>query len=413
MTRDESQEYLIKQWFKSKGKGSLVAATGYGKTRLGMLAISKLLAKYPDKKVIIVVPSDAIRKQWIDETIKWGVFDNCEVKTMNDVSKNKYECFLLVIDEIHKTLSNINVNLYNNIKYKAILGLTATFERLDGRHIFLDDICPVIAEVSLEEAIKNNWLSPYKEYLVLIHPEDIDTYNTINSQFNNYFSFFNYDFQLAMSCVTSWQTRANLAKQRCQGNDFKDINKQVLANAMGFSRTLQARKQYINNHPKKIELTNLILEHRIDKKCITFSNTIAMAEKIKYGKVYSGKDTIKSGRIKLQDFIDMEGGVLNTIAKVKEGLNIPDLSVAVNLGINSSYASATQKRGRVIRTNGTEKIAEIFYLVIDNTVELKWFQNSIGNSDYITIDESELINVLENKPYTSKKNKETTVISRY
>lgn len=302
--------------------------------------------------------------------------------------------------------------MFANIKYKIILGLTATFERLDGRDALIAQHCPVVDTITLEEAVKNKWLSEYKEYLVLIEPDDIDKYNTLNQEFYEHFSFFNYNFNLAMSCVTSWQQRALLAKERCHGDDFKDINKQILVHAMGFNRTLQARKSYINNHPKKIELAETILEHRTEKKCITFSATIAMAEKIKYGKVYSGRDTVKKGRITLAEFVEQDGGVLNTISKVNEGLNCPDISVAILLGINSSKTTSTQRKGRVIRYQDN-KAAEIFTLVLKGTVEEKWFQNSNTSSNYITIDEESLVNVLDGKDFIKKKNKVTTTNFRF
>ena len=66
--------------------------------------------------------------------------------------------------------------------------------------------------------------------------------------------------------------------------------------------------------------------------------------------------------------------------KVNEGLNCPDISVAIMLGINSSKTVATQRKGRVIRYQ-TGKIAEIFTLVLRGTVEEKWFQNS--NTEYV------------------------------
>ena len=50
-------------------------------------------------------------------------------------------------------------------------------------------------------------------------------------------------------------------------------------------------------------------------------------------------------------------------------------------------------------------MAEIFNLVIDQTVETKWFQNSHSSTEYITIDEEGLNDVLEGrepKPYVKK-----------
>jgi superfamily II DNA or RNA helicase len=137
-----------------------------------------------------------------------------------------------------------------------------------------------------------------------------------------------------------------------------------------------------------------------------------MAEQIKYGKVYSGKDSAKKGRITLEEFINQDRGVLNTIMKLNEGFNDPSLSVAIILGMNSSKTVKTQRRGRVLRAQ-EGKVVEIFNLVLKGTVEEQWFQNSVGNSNYITIDESNLVNLLEGKEITKKKNKQTSMLFRF
>ncbi len=59
---------------------------------------------------------------------------------------------------------------------------------------------------------------------------------------------------------------------------------------------------------------------------------------------------------------------------------------------------------RVIRKEG-DKQAEIFNLIIDQTIETKWYQNSHADSSYITIDEEGLNDVLVGKDpklYTKK-----------
>ena len=203
-----------------------------------------------------------------------------------------------------------------------------------------------------------------------------------------------------MSLATNWKARASYGKERS-----KEENKEILVNAIGFNRELQARKKYINNHPKKIEITDLILEHRQDKKCITFSNTIAMAEKIGYGDVYSGKDSVKKGRIKLEEFLTKPTGVVNSVRKLTEGFNDPSISVAIVLGFDSSKTRKTQSIGRVIRA-AEGKTAEVFNIVLKNTVEETWFLNSNTNKSYITIDEENLINLLEGREFVKKKNKQ-------
>lgn len=415
LSRTERQEQGVQRWVDNKLCGTLNWATGVGKTRGGLMAISRFLKKNPTKSVIIVVPSEPIQRQWNQELIDWNLFQQCSVKTMSDTSVNKYSCTLLVIDEIHKVGAPTLLNIFKNVQYTIILGLTATFERLDGKDEIISKKCPIVDTISVEEAIENKWLADYREYEVLIEPEDIDVYKEVNKEFYEHFSYFNYDFNLAMKCATDWKRRSELAKERCredQSEDFKTVNKQILVHAMGFSRTLQARKKYIYNHPKKIELTNLILENRQDKKCITFSATVAMAEKIKYGAVYSGKDSVKKGRMNLQEFVQQDGGVLNTVMKLNEGFNCPDISVSVILGFNSSSTTKKQRVGRVIRQK-EGKVAEVFTLVLKGTVEEEWFRKSTSTGRYIPISEENLIDVLQGRPFNPKKKKQTKMMFRF
>jgi ERCC4-related helicase len=133
------------------------------------------------------------------------------------------------------------------------------------------------------------------------------------------------------------------------------------------------------------------------------SNNVAMAEKIEGGKfVYSGQDSKKKGRIKIEEFQKATSGHLHTIRKADEGLDIKGLSIAIILGLDSSKTKATQRRGRAIRFE-EGKNAEIFNIVINNTVECEWFKNSHKGDKYITIDEKGLEQVLKGEEPTEYK----------
>lgn len=74
------------------------------------------------------------------------------------------------------------------------------------------------------------------------------------------------------------------------------------------------------------------------------------------------------------------------------------------LGIDSSETRATQARGRAIRFK-EGKHANIFNIVINETVETEWMKKSHQKSPYITIDEQGLDDVLAGKepqPYKKK-----------
>jgi superfamily II DNA or RNA helicase len=158
---------------------------------------------------------------------------------------------------------------------------------------------------------------------------------------------------------------------------------------------MQSRKKFITEHPKKVELARKIIEARLDKKIVTFSKKVAVAEQIGHGQVYTGKVSKKRGVSILDDFNNSPTGVLNSCEKINEGLDVKGLSVAIILGTDSSETKARQRRGRTVRKEG-DKVAEIFYIVIKNTVEEKWVKNNHKtDKNYITIDEKGLEQVLK------------------
>lgn len=406
MQRSERQSLGVQKWVDNRLRGTLCWATGVGKTRGGVTAMQRFQKGNPTHKIIVVVPSDPIKEQWIEELARFKV--KADVVTMFIASKNKMECSLLVIDEIHKCAAPTLIKLFENITFKAILGLTATFERTDGRDKILAQYAPVVDTISIQEAVENGWLSKYVEYKVLLDPPDLEVYDRINQEFQEHFAFFNHDFTLAMNCATDWKVRLNEAKRRVGENeDWHDMNKQLMIHAAGFSRTLQARKKFIQENSKKLEIAKLILEKRKDKKCITFSSTVAQAEQLaklsKMGKVYSGQTSSgKKGRITLDEFKAMKSGVVHSIYKLNEGFNDPSIQVGVILGFNSSSTASKQRIGRVIRANNPNEEKEIFTLVLRGTQDEKWAQNSLSGRDFTVIDEDGLRNLLDGKDFVQK-----------
>lgn len=410
ISRDERQKEAVRKWIKAGCKGCFEFPTGFGKTKSAIICINLILKKYPDKHIIVVVPTTALKEQWISIIDCNGFSLNCEVVVINTASKNYYQCDLLIVDEIHRVPADTFSRIFETIKYNYILGLTATFERLDSKHILLEKYCPVIDSISLLEAQIQGWVSSYKEYQVILDVDDIEIYKGFNKQFQQHFEFFNYDWELAMSCLgpKGFINKIELRNRICP-NGTEEQKKQVLQSityhSASFMRTIQQRKTFINNHPKKLEITRKIIEARSDNKIITFSNNIKMAESIGMGgKVFSGRDSKKKGRQTIEEFCQQESGILHTIQKANEGLDIPGLSVAIILGIDSSKIKKKQRIGRVIRKEDNKQ-AEIFTLLINNTVELEWFRKSNDSSNIITIDENGLNDVLvgkEPEPYRKK-----------
>jgi superfamily II DNA or RNA helicase len=120
--------------------------------------------------------------------------------------------------------------------------------------------------------------------------------------------------------------------------------------------------------------------------------------------VYTGKEGKKKNRMTIEEFSKLEKGVLNSCQLANEGLDCSGLSVGIVMGLDSSPIKSTQRTGRVIRKEGN-KFAEMFTLVLENTVEQEWFKKSHPNGNYITIDVANLEKVLRGEPYEPYKKK--------
>lgn len=325
-------------------------------------------------------------------------------------SQKQSECDLLILDECHRCLSEHLYAAFTNIKFRFVLGLTATLERLDGRHLLIDQYAPICDSVTIQEALQEGWLAPYKEYLVLIDVDDIQVFKDLNKQFTSVFEFFNMDFNLAMSCVgkkgyyNCIKLRDEMLPNNATQKQKSDTLKLIQLKVAQFMRILQKRKSFIANHPKKIEIAKRIIAARSDKKIITFCKTVKMAETISNKYVYTGDKSVKKNKQILEEFNKQTSGVLSTSKMAQEGLDCPDLSVGICLDVDSSKIKAKQILGRVIRKY-KDKQAEFFTIVINNCVEVQWWQKShTGSPNTIKIDEEGLDQVLKGETPREIKN---------
>ena len=390
LNRTERQQLGVRKWQAAGCRATLQWSTGVGKTRAALMAIKGFLSTNTNKNIVVVVPTEYLKIQWIQELSQYFLLSYVKVEIINSAIKSDEKIDFLILDECHRIPSDTFYEVFNKRNPESVLGLSATFNRLDGRHKLLDEFCPVCDVITVQEAIKNKWLSPYKEYKVLIEPDDIDIYRESNREFIDAFSVFDFDFKLAMNCMT------NIVQRRIYGKKLGMSVSDMDAVTFTWGRALRARKDYVMNHPKKIELARKIIEARPFNKIITFSSTIKQAEKIGYGYVVHSGKTKKKNRMTMEEFSLLPIGVINTAKSLDEGADIKGLNTAIILSNTSSATQKTQRIGRIIRYE-EGKEAEIFTLVIKGTNEEGWYTTSTAGKNYIEITEEELDDILLGK----------------
>lgn len=226
-----------------------------------------------------------------------------------------------------------------------ILGLTATLERLDGKELLIKHYCPVCDEVTIEDAIENNWISPYKEYCVLLDV-DLTDYQEMNKKFIGYFSYFDWKFDVAMKCATNFKFRQQYAKQ--MGFKLKDLT--VIS--MDWMRMLQGRKKFVMSHSKKFEVANKIINARKDKKIITFSATIKDSELFDTPYILHSKKSKKKNEEVMTKFNAANSGILSSSKAADAGVDIRGLSVGIILSTDSSKIRYSQRIKHILNFFG-------------------------------------------------------------
>ena len=397
-SRTIRQKEAIEKWIAARCCGTGIYPTGFGKTTTAIGCIKRFLNKNPTKKILVVVPTDVLKVQWTKILDYNGLSFNAEVQIINSVIRQEQYFDMLVLDEIHRYSSNTFSEIFKKIKYGMILGLTATYERLDGKEKILDQYCPPFDCITLKEAVLNGWLSQSNIYKVIINVDDIEKYKELNKQFISHFSFFDFDWNRAMGCVTSYQNRVNYVKELIGNNNelFKEKLTECTTRAFAWNKALQHRKEFVNNHPKKLEIANKILDARPNSKSIVFHSNIKQCETFNRGYiVHSGKNKKENKQI-LEEFnTSPKGSIINSSKMLTEGLDVKGLDLAIILHNSSSSTERIQKMGRVLRLEENKK-AEIFSILIRDTVEEQWFKKSAKNTEFIELNEYELDYVLKN-----------------
>ena len=393
---------------------------------MGIFAIRRVLNAIPEARILIVAPSAPVAKQWKREIAKCtSPFENVEVITVDKAAKNHKnipKADLLVIDEIHQIPTPKRMSCLK-IEYRMILGLTATYERLDGKHEIISRVAPIADSITLAEGIRNGWTSKQKVYVVMCDIEDRNDYNAMTNKFKDLFAWFRYDFDMPFKVLGDPDSRdffindkvvPELQLSEGWDDDFVRMNKKkvlssaykiAMFNSSSFIKTMTNRKNFIYHHPKKKEVANRILEAKCGQKGITFWSTIEDCMDVKYGKPYASPAqdndfTEKGNRETLEWFFSTPGAVINTVRALNIGFDCPEITFGIIAGFNSSKTDSMQRRGRVVRINKffADKSAELYYVVIQGTVDEHWAAKALSDTEYVLLSEDDLDAFLSGQP---------------
>jgi RNA polymerase primary sigma factor len=369
--KDKVQRETLNAWWKAKYKGTIEAATGFGKSRVGVLAAVKTIEDFgiENTKILIIAPTDTIKDEWTQHFKDWNetkAFKSCVtvlcINTARTLKKQHYN--LVIADEIHNYLrGKVNSKFFANNTYDRILGLSGTIE--DNLLEYINDIAPICYNLTLEKAEELGLIS---EYTVINIPVDL----TIPERKD-------YD-KYSKKIKFIWENYST----HSWGNI--SARKEILYHAKAKVRMIKKLIKLFGEDQYGIIFTMTkkhadIIHKKLAKTSVPHHSGYSKKERVAFLKSYAdGRTNIK---------------LLVSAKTLDEGVNIPRVIYSIIAANSSTSRQMNQRVGRCIRLGEDGKHAIILRLYCKNTKEEDWVRTSQSKIKSIDVQNiEELIKLL-------------------
>ena len=358
----ETQNKVINEFDKLNQRRAIIEMpTATGKTVIAL----EILKRDEYRKGLIVANTLHLVDQWIKELNTNNIKQFFNVTTYQSAYKYKNLDFdILVCDEGHHLVAFQFINLLQNNKFKDILILTAELPRDDERHLLLKDFgITTITNKSYETGIKEKLISDFQIINISVQLTENEKIQIekIEKFINLHFKIFNYD--------------------------LGEIKRQITRNFIAKELMLcfQKRKNILNNAVNKIQKVEEVIKNEKWNKVIIYCEYIDFANWIYDNLKNKIKCCIYHSEIKdkekvLQDFKDNIYQAIVSVKCLDEGMNIPDLDLAIIVSASSQERQTIQRIGRILRYKDN-KIAKIYNLYIEDSKEEVWLKKRLKSFD--------------------------------
>jgi superfamily II DNA or RNA helicase len=401
VTLHDYQKEAISVWVGENYRGIFDMATGTGKTYTGLGAISKLSEDLDDElAVIIVAPYQHLVEQWVEDIEKFNmnpivaygdpahkdwrkklskaVLDQkirrdkrffCMVCT-NATFTDKYlqeqigkikTPILLVVDEAHNFGARTYAQLLDD-RFTYRLALSATLDRHrdeEGTALLYKFFGKKCIEYTLERAIDEDKLTPYKYYPVLVYLSDIELE-----------SYEELSYEMSKCLIKGKDGKYKLNKR---GEILALKRSRVVAGAIQKLDALrEAILPYKDDHnilvycgaTRIVDESDDASDDESDIRQIEAVTKILGNELGMSVARFTSEENIEQRALIKEHF--QKGDDLQAIVAIKcldEGVNIPGIRTAFILASTTNPKEYIQRRGRVLRKAPNKPFAEIYDFV--------------------------------------------------
>ena len=369
MTPYPHQQEALQAWHQSDRRGVVVLPTASGKTYLAQLAMQSTSCA-----CLVVVPTLDLMHQWYAHLT--AAFPDVEVGVLGGGSRDRTPLLvstydsaaihaetlgnrygLVIFDECHHLPSDFNrvIAEYTIAPYR--LGLTATPERADGRHVDLHTLIGAEIYRRTPEQLSGVALAEHQVVQIKVHlsEEERARYQDLIRQRDAFLKRSN----LSLGGLQGWQRFVQLSARSAEGRRAMLAHHEAKGIALGTESKIRVLIDLLAQHyPER----TLIFTHdnatvyRISQELLIPAITHQTPVKERHGVLTRFKEgTYKT--VVVANVLD-------------EGVDVPDASVAILLAGTGSNRQFIQRLGRVLRRGSSaDKQAILYEIVAADTVE--------------------------------------------
>lgn len=404
------QKNAIAAWVKNNNRGIFQMATGTGKTKTSLAAVTKILDVYYSNQVkcglVVVVPYVVLLEQWLEDLKEFQISAIACYE-----SKNKW---LPRVEE--------NIRLFNeNVRDKLFLITTtktlisSDFQRciatIKGDYIFLADEMHHLTSDMMRQSLPQN-----AKYRLGLSATLMTKYNSAQmEELKAYFGGIIYEYSMKEAIETDCLTRyfyypiyVELTDE--EKSDYYEVSKKISKAMMLAGNDLddddniplkallsQRGRILASASNKLIKLKEMAPQFKDKANLIIYCGD-KIESNVKYiDKVYeivnneegiiSAKFTAEENPQQRRDILDLFGKkviqALIAIRCLDEGVDIPQLETAIIMSSGTNPKEFIQRRGRILRKAAGKQYSYIYDFIVIPSL-------SIQDVSALTPDEKEM-----------------------
>lgn len=358
------QEAAIAAWQAAR-RGCVVMPTGTGKTEIALSIMAATATS-----TLVVAPVRDLMYQWHRRIIEGLGYDagiiGDNVYHVRPVSVTTYDsaCIhmerfgnqfgLLVFDECHHLPGEVRRDAARMSAAPLRLGLTATPQRSDGRHVDLDDLIgPIVYDMPISAA-KGRTLADYEVIRIPVYlsAEEQARYDQL-----------------------SRRVRAYMIERRKTDPHFQweDVCQETVATPAARRVLLAyfAKKSIEDRAEEKLRVLEDLFRLHAHEPCLVFAGSNAMARDVCQRFLVPCLLSHCGKKERLDVLRGLEEQIYPALVAnrvLDEGVDLPEVKVAIVIGGMASSRQAKQRLGRILRKAGNAR-AVLYEIVTAGTNE--------------------------------------------